>query len=69
MTDLLDDMFAAMRADNASVPVTPLVCVVPKCGLPMVEMVYRHRPDGMSVYEPRCRDHKDVGDLHQEVTR
>lgn len=60
MADLLDDMFAAYRAYVDSPPVSPLACVEPRCGLPMVEMVYRHRPDGMSVYEPRCRDHRTV---------
>lgn len=58
--DLLDEMFVAHVADIDSVPVSPLTCVVVGCGLPMVEMVYRWRPDGMSVYEPRCRDHRAV---------
>jgi hypothetical protein len=41
-------------------PTSPLTCNHPGCGLPMVEMVYQHRPEGMSVYEPKCRDHRVV---------
>lgn len=58
---VLEDLLTAWQADIESAPVAPIVCVVVGCDLPMVAMVYQWRPHGLSVYEPRCRDHQGGG--------
>lgn len=58
-----------LREPVEEVPVPPILCVRVGCGLPMVAMVYQWRPDGLSVYEARCRDHQSVGDQTPEVPR
>ncbi len=61
------DLFAAAAESNANIeeiPFPPFATTVDRldrpclCGATAVAMVFQWRPDGKSVFEPLCRDHK-----------
>lgn len=66
MTDLLDNMLSQWSQDIETTPfppppfryTPPVIDRTCDCGAAAVAMVYRWRPDGLSVFEPKCRDHK-----------
>jgi hypothetical protein len=60
MEEFTEQLRTAWLADLDSEPHPPMLCSVPGCGLECTAMVYKWRPDGQSVYQPRCRDHSQA---------
>lgn len=58
ITDVAETLREVAAVDSEPHP--PLRCAVTGCGLEYTAMVYVWRPEGQSVFQPRCRDHSQA---------